>query len=155
MHTISRCWIEHAWASACWQVKRGHKGSVWSPSLILLSADSEVEQFCARLQSFSKPCGFLHVTTASSVVSTTLFLFRGQFHSCSFDVHAVYCTVVLILVNSILYKTTAMCFTAFFSTFSSCTSTQCWCYVARHHILQPVQQLQTLSLKYWVTIFED
>ena len=57
------------------KTKREHINAVYDPRPQHLqhTGDTEVDQFCKRLQSFSKPCGFLHVITpASSVVSTTL-----------------------------------------------------------------------------------
>ena len=57
------------------KVKREHTKTVYDPrpQHLQRTADIEFEQFYMRLQSFSKPCGFLHVISpASSVVSTTL-----------------------------------------------------------------------------------
>ena len=55
--------------------KREQTKSVYDPRPQHLqhTADDELEQFCTKLQSFSKPCGFLHVINpAFSVVPTTL-----------------------------------------------------------------------------------
>ena len=56
------------------KVKREHSAAVYDPRPQHLqhTAESEVEQFCSTLQSFNRPCGFLHVIHAPSPVSTPL-----------------------------------------------------------------------------------